>query len=163
MNLPDPLLGQTLLDAAPVVVVLVDAQGRIEYLNPWGERLTGHRADALVGRDWFDILAPAADRPAWRQRFHNLLAGAPPRLSVYPLLTATGDLLEIEWSAQTLADESGQIRQVVAIGRDVTDRVRAERTLLDSERRYRALFDANPQPMWVYDLETLAFLAVNDA
>ncbi len=28
---------------------------------------------------------------------------------------------------------------------------------------YRALFDANPQPMWVYDRETLAFLAVNDA
>lgn len=29
--------------------------------------------------------------------------------------------------------------------------------------QYRALFDSNPHPMWVYDLETLAFLAVNDA
>ena len=29
--------------------------------------------------------------------------------------------------------------------------------------RYRLLFDRNPQPMWVYDAETLAFLAVNDA
>ena len=28
---------------------------------------------------------------------------------------------------------------------------------------YRQLFDANPQPMWVYDMETLRFLAVNDA
>lgn len=28
---------------------------------------------------------------------------------------------------------------------------------------YQQLFDANPQPMWVYDLETLAFLAVNPA
>src|SRR5512143_2917124 len=28
---------------------------------------------------------------------------------------------------------------------------------------YRELFEANPHPMWVYDLETLAFLAVNDA
>ena len=28
---------------------------------------------------------------------------------------------------------------------------------------YRALFEANPQPMWVYDIETLAFLAVNNA
>src|SRR5437870_2089863 len=25
------------------------------------------------------------------------------------------------------------------------------------------LFQANPQPMWVYDVETLAFLAANDA
>jgi len=33
----------------------------------------------------------------------------------------------------------------------------------DEVQPYRLLFDANPQPMWVYDLNTLAFLAVNDA
>ncbi|RII25393.1 MAG: hypothetical protein CXR31_14470 [Geobacter sp.] len=32
-----------------------------------------------------------------------------------------------------------------------------------AEARYRLLFESNPHPMWVYDLETLAFLAVNDA
>ena len=37
------------------------------------------------------------------------------------------------------------------------------RELGASERRYRSIFDANPQPVWVYDLETLEFLAVNDA
>jgi PAS domain S-box-containing protein len=30
-------------------------------------------------------------------------------------------------------------------------------------RQYLSLFEANPLPMWVYDLESLAFLAVNDA
>lgn len=33
----------------------------------------------------------------------------------------------------------------------------------DSEATFRHLFASNPQPMWVYDLETLAFLEVNDA
>jgi PAS domain S-box-containing protein len=37
------------------------------------------------------------------------------------------------------------------------------RRLQESELHYRALFDANPHPMWVYDLDTLRFLAVNDA
>ncbi|MDB4887810.1 MAG: putative two-component hybrid sensor and regulator [Gemmatimonadetes bacterium] len=32
-----------------------------------------------------------------------------------------------------------------------------------SERRYRAVFDTMPVPMWVYDVETLRFLAVNEA
>jgi len=31
------------------------------------------------------------------------------------------------------------------------------------KERYRHLFDSNPQPVWVSDRETLAFLAVNDA
>ena len=33
----------------------------------------------------------------------------------------------------------------------------------EADRRYRLLFDANPQPMWVFDVTTLEFLAVNDA
>jgi len=33
----------------------------------------------------------------------------------------------------------------------------------ESERRRSMLFDANPQPMWIFDVETLEFLAVNDA
>jgi PAS domain S-box-containing protein len=42
----------------------------------------------------------------------------------------------------------------------IQQRLERERAL---EVRYRDLFDANPHPMWVYDVETLRFLAVNDA
>ncbi len=37
------------------------------------------------------------------------------------------------------------------------------RELRESREQYRLLFDCNPQPMWVYDDDTLAFLAANDA
>ena len=37
------------------------------------------------------------------------------------------------------------------------------RELRERERQYRLLFQENPQPMWVYDVETLAFLGVNAA
>jgi len=43
------------------------------------------------------------------------------------------------------------------------ERKTAERELRESEERYRSLFESNPNPMWVYDLETLSFLAVNGA
>ena len=35
--------------------------------------------------------------------------------------------------------------------------------LAESEEKYRYLFANNPQPMWIYDTETLAFLEVNDS
>jgi PAS domain S-box-containing protein len=40
---------------------------------------------------------------------------------------------------------------------------RHEKHILVSEEKYRVLFENNPSPMWVYDLETLRFLAANDA
>jgi PAS domain S-box-containing protein len=43
------------------------------------------------------------------------------------------------------------------------ERDRAESDLRQSEDRYRLLFEQHPHPMWVYDLESLQFLEVNQA
>lgn len=41
------------------------------------------------------------------------------------------------------------------------DRSQATARLTDSEARYRLLFEASPEPMWVYSRVTMGFLAVN--
>lgn len=55
------------------------------------------------------------------------------------------------------------VNQALKEGLLRAERDHAEHELRDSEKQYRLLFNSNPQPMWVYDLETLRILAVNDA
>src|SRR5438874_4562946 len=43
------------------------------------------------------------------------------------------------------------------------ERRRTAEQLLESERKYRLLFETNPEPMFVYDFDTLRILAVNGA
>jgi PAS domain S-box-containing protein len=54
-------------------------------------------------------------------------------------------------------------RLMATVKRELADRLDSEQAALISERNYRMLFEAHPQPMWLYDVETLAFLDVNDA
>ena len=46
---------------------------------------------------------------------------------------------------------------------EVTRLIQSERALRESDRQHRFLFAENPQPMWVFDLRSLRFLAVNKA
>ncbi|HLF86190.1 MAG TPA: diguanylate cyclase, partial [Nitrospiria bacterium] len=46
---------------------------------------------------------------------------------------------------------------------DTTGQKGAEGALCGTKDQYQILFETNPHPMWVYDLETLRFLAVNNA
>jgi PAS domain S-box-containing protein len=66
-------------------------------------------------------------------------------------------------SGEPLFDEQGQFKGYHGVGKDITERARDQKALEDSEERYRMLFDVQPQPMWVVDAKTLAFLAVNGA
>ncbi len=55
------------------------------------------------------------------------------------------------------------IRRAVSEAAERVRREAAEADLRQSERQYRLLFQGNPHPMWVFDLEKLNILEVNEA
>jgi two-component system cell cycle sensor histidine kinase/response regulator CckA len=63
----------------------------------------------------------------------------------------------------SISVHSPQKEHFIAVFDNITDRKQLINMLSKSEEQYRLLFKNNPNPMWVYDLETLDFLAVNDA
>ncbi|MCM8594106.1 PAS domain S-box protein [Accumulibacter sp.] len=77
------------------------------------------------------------------------------------------------YAARPDAFDSGELALLDGLAGDLAFGIVALRTrkqrdevdvaLRESEARYRLLFDSNPQPMWVFDRRTLAFLTVNDA
>lgn len=60
-----------------------------------------------------------------------------------------------------VSDSHGQSR-VTGTVIDITERHEERQRVERAEAQFRALFQRNPLPFWVFDLETLRFLAVND-
>ena len=68
-----------------------------------------------------------------------------------------------ETVTRPVRDRKGRVEALLGVSADITGRRQAESMLRESEARYRLLFATSPVPMWVYDIETLRFLAVNEA
>lgn len=65
----------------------------------------------------------------------------PTRGNINPIVTRSGEEREIEWHDQTLRDERGNVVSVLAIGQDVTVRVRMQSIERESQLRLQNIFD----------------------
>jgi PAS domain S-box-containing protein len=133
--------------------------GQFVRVNPAFCSVLGYEADELLGTPVLDLIHPD-DRTAAVEGARSLATGATAQRYENRIRCRDGGYKWLGWTLQSAGKDEGL---VYAVARDVTEQKRAEERLRASEEWYRLLFDANPLPMWVYDIETLAFLAVNDA
>jgi PAS domain S-box-containing protein len=120
--------------------------------------------DIVIGKTRWEIpgLGALPDK-AWEQHRAKLERHESFSDFVFLRYNKAGELRYLSVSGEPLFDEKGKFIGYHGVGKDITERARDQKALEDSERRYRALFDVHPQPMWVVDANTLAFLAVNGA
>jgi|GEM_PF-1373062 len=146
------------------------ATGKFTYVSPAAERLFGYSPETLHGLDLVQLLSPASATVAvrtLRERIEALAAGddrARHSTSHYEFVRRDGATIVCEVVTSILC-ESRRGRAVTLLGvtRDISERVETERQLLESEARYRQLFEQNPAPMFIYARGTLRLLAVNEA
>ena len=144
------------------VAVIVIYQGeRFTYVNSALKQITGYTEDELLHMKFWELVHPDSremvhQRGLARQRNEEV-----PTRYEFNIITKDGKERWVDFAASAIQYEG--IPAALGIAFDVTDRKRIEEQLQASELRYRMLFKTNPHPMWLYDVDTLQFLEVNDA
>lgn len=123
-----------LIDTTPTVVLVLDPDARIIAMNRFMETLSGYSQDEVQGRDSFDILVPERERPRLREAFAHAVAGEGVRGIVGAIRTRSGEERIIEWYAEPLRDDTGQLTGVLCGGEDISERRRAAQEIARLER-----------------------------
>ena len=131
--------------------------------NASAERIHGYNADEILGRH-FSVFYSVEE--IQKSKPDNLLQVAAQKEHAETeswQVRKDGSHFWADSVMTPLRDEKGGLRGFVKVTRDITERKHSEETLRASEEAFRLLFSNNPLPMWVYEIDTLKFLEVNDA
>jgi len=153
---------RTLTENSLDILCILSREGRFLYASPSIQRVLGYAPSELVGTDAFTHVLPE-DLPPVRETIQDAVEHPDRTVKIqfrYQKKDGTWKRLELVGQNRLDDPDTGGL---VTNWRDVTDRWRAEEELRRSEKQYRLLFQDNPNPMWVFDLETLAFLEVNES
>ena len=157
---------ETTLASIGDAVIATDNKGNVIFMNPVAGALTGWSIDEARGLPLariFHIVNEYTGHEVESPTDVVLQKGVVVGLANHTILISKdGRRIPLDDSGAPILRD-GRVTGAVLVFRDVTERRRIQDEIVNSERRHRLLFESNPQPMWVYDRESLRFLAVNNA
>ncbi|MEM9557612.1 MAG: PAS domain S-box protein [Acidobacteriota bacterium] len=130
-----------------------------QWLSESFERLFGLSYAEIVEIGWRRFVHPA-DQELTRERLEALLAGGSFD-GIFRLLQADGSVLSLFDRARSVVDGDGRVIEIYGAATDITERLRSEERLRESEQKYRRLVESSPMPIVVHCEARIVF--VNDA
>ena len=124
------------------VIYSIDAELKVISVSPSVEKILGYRPEELIGRQFteLNVLAPES----WEQAISDttrVLGGETISSSEYTFIAKDGSERFGEVSGAPLFRDGGDVAAVISVGRDITERKRAEMLLSEREERFRALIE----------------------
>jgi HTH-type transcriptional regulator, bacterioopsin transcriptional activator and related proteins len=132
---------ETLAQATPQAIVLLDREERVLLWNPAAERMFGWSQQEVLGKPY--PVVPPENSEEGRQLHERSLAGQSEAQVEMRRMRRDGSTIDLSTSCTPLHDEQGAVTGVMLIMTDVSTKVASERALQESEERYRSLFESS--------------------
>jgi PAS domain S-box-containing protein len=129
------------LDIASVMIMVLDASGCVKLANKKLLETLGYAENEIIGRDWFALAIPDAE-PV-KAVFRQIMAGQIEQVENYtnPVRTRDGSLRTVSWHNAVIADPGGNITGAISSGEDISERLKSEEALKQSEAQFHALYE----------------------
>ncbi|MGY8655776.1 MAG: PAS domain S-box protein [Verrucomicrobiia bacterium] len=147
----DDSLLRTVIDNLHAYIYIRDADGRFVLNNRPNVRMLGASNETeTIGKTLFDFFPKATAERFDRDDKQVLKTGQPLVNRETPYHDPAGNQGWLQTTKMPLRDKRGKVNGVIGISRDITKHKRAQRSLQESEQRYRQLVDLAPDAVLVH-------------
>lgn len=141
---------ESLINASPLAITVMDQECNIELWNPAAERMFGWKADEVIGE--FNPIVPEDARDEFVELHNRAMKGESVSDIEVRRKKKDGRVIDISRSTATIRDSDGNIKSIMAVLADITERKRAEEQLRESEERLRLALTGANMMSWELDL-----------
>jgi PAS domain S-box-containing protein len=114
------------------IILRFGCDGRVTFLNEFGQRFFGYREEEITGRSVMETIVPAVESSGRNlgSLMEDIIAD-PEKFehSINENLRRGGDRVWIDWRNRMVFDKEGKLTEILSIGSDITNRVAAERKI----------------------------------
>jgi PAS domain S-box-containing protein len=134
----------TVIEAMADPLILFGMDGRFLFVNRAMETMSGFERNELIGKHFDEVLQEVTTEEELEEVRGTLRKGIEKGITPpfeFTWVTRDGSKLRVSTTASPIKDDRGKPWGLVATYRDMTDQKRIEKTLRESEERFRALFE----------------------
>jgi PAS domain S-box-containing protein len=146
------------LEAAANAIAIVDRKGTIQWVNQAFTRLTGFEPQDAIGQNP-RVLKSGAHPPEFYKQMWQTVTNGSVWHGALTNKRKDGSLYQEEMTITPVRSQRGDITHFVAIKQDITERLRAEERLRETEQFFRSVLELAPDGLMVADAEGIIRLA----
>jgi PAS domain S-box-containing protein len=126
----------------------VDTEGKYTYISPKIRDMLGFEPEEIIGKTPFDLMTPADTSRIAGEFLDYVKREKPFSGLVNANLHKDGSTVIIETSAAPFFDRNGAFAGYRGIDRDVTERIKTEEALRESEATFRSVIEGAPEAIY---------------
>jgi PAS domain S-box-containing protein len=150
------------VEGANDAIVTVDSGNKVTSWNKAAQEMLGYKPDEIIGEP-VSILVP--EKLGEEQKKVIMKVKETGFVEGYESIRMAkdGTQVPVEMTVSSMRDEGGEVIGISAIIRDITERKKAERAILESEEKFRNLVETSPDMIFIIDRKSGKILDINDA
>ncbi len=153
-----------LVEASNSIILKINKDHNITFINDFGLKFFGYRAQELIGKNVIGTIVPRYDDTGRNlARMVRDVVEQPEsyKTNVHKNMRKNGELVWVSWTNKPTYDREGNLVSILAIGNDISPLKQVEQALRESELRFKTITSHTPDHLFVQDRKLRYIFVLN--